>query len=103
MMSMKKSNDIIGNRTGDIPACSAVPQPTAPNLQGQFRDRDTVTKFRVYVVEGSLYLLMFLSSDLFRTTLIYGREKRLLPSSCLAVRTFACYLGCHWTGFRKVL
>ena len=28
-MSMKKSNDTIGNRTRDLPACSAVPQPTA--------------------------------------------------------------------------
>jgi len=27
---MKKSNDAIGNRTHDLPACSAVPQPTAP-------------------------------------------------------------------------
>ena len=27
---MKKSNDIIGNRTRDLSACSAVPQPTAP-------------------------------------------------------------------------
>jgi len=27
-MSMKKSNDTIGNRTHDLPACSAVPQPT---------------------------------------------------------------------------
>ena len=25
---MKKSNDTIGNRTRDLPACSAVPQPT---------------------------------------------------------------------------
>jgi len=29
-MSMKKSNDTIGNRTRDLPAFSAVPQPTAP-------------------------------------------------------------------------
>jgi hypothetical protein len=29
-MSMKNSNDIIGNRTSDLPACSAVPQPTTP-------------------------------------------------------------------------
>ena len=28
IMSMK--NDTIGNRTSDLPACSAVPQPTAP-------------------------------------------------------------------------
>jgi hypothetical protein len=27
---MKNPNDIIGNRTRDLPACSAVPQPTAP-------------------------------------------------------------------------
>jgi len=25
---MKNSNDTIGNRTRDLPACSAVPQPT---------------------------------------------------------------------------
>ena len=29
-MSMKNCNDTIGNRTRDLPACSAVPQPTAP-------------------------------------------------------------------------
>ena len=29
-MTMKNSNDIIGNRTRDLPAYSAVPQPTAP-------------------------------------------------------------------------
>ena len=29
-MSMKNSNDTIGNRTRDLLACSAVPQPTAP-------------------------------------------------------------------------
>jgi hypothetical protein len=28
-MSMKNDNDIIGNRTRDLPVCSAVPQPTA--------------------------------------------------------------------------
>ena len=27
-MSMKNSSDTIGNRTRDLPACSAVPQPT---------------------------------------------------------------------------
>jgi hypothetical protein len=29
-LSMKKSNDTIGIRTRDLPACSAIPQPTAP-------------------------------------------------------------------------
>jgi len=27
---MKNSNDTMGNRTRDLPTCSAVPQPTAP-------------------------------------------------------------------------
>ena len=27
---MKNSNDSIGNRTRDLPACSTTPQPTAP-------------------------------------------------------------------------
>jgi hypothetical protein len=31
-MSMKNSNDTIGNRTRDLPVHSAVPQPTAPPL-----------------------------------------------------------------------
>ena len=31
-MSMKNASDTIGNRTSDLPACSAVPQPTAPPL-----------------------------------------------------------------------
>jgi hypothetical protein len=30
IMSMKNSNDTIGNRTRDLPACSSVSQPTAP-------------------------------------------------------------------------
>jgi hypothetical protein len=29
IMSMKNSSDTIGNRTCDLPTCSAVPQPTA--------------------------------------------------------------------------
>jgi len=30
VMSMKTSKETIGNLTGDLPACSTVPQPTAP-------------------------------------------------------------------------
>jgi hypothetical protein len=32
-MSMKNTNDTIGNRTRDLPACSAVPQPTSPRAE----------------------------------------------------------------------
>jgi hypothetical protein len=30
IISMNNSSDTFGNRTRDLPACSAVPQPTAP-------------------------------------------------------------------------
>jgi hypothetical protein len=30
IMLLKKSSDTIGDRTRDLPACSAVSQPTAP-------------------------------------------------------------------------
>jgi hypothetical protein len=32
IMSMKNSKDIIGNRTRDLPACSAVPQHIGGNI-----------------------------------------------------------------------
>jgi len=31
IMSMKNFNETIGNRTRNLPACSAIPQPTAPS------------------------------------------------------------------------
>ena len=42
-MSIKKSNDTIGNRTHDLLTCSAVPQPTVPPRAAAI----SVTKVRV--------------------------------------------------------
>ena len=44
-MSMKNSSDTIGNRTHDLPTCSAVPQPTAPprKILGRFAKLRKVT------------------------------------------------------------
>jgi len=39
---MKNFNDTIGNRTRDLPACSAVPQPTAPQRGPSVRIINTV-------------------------------------------------------------
>ena len=38
IISTKNSNDTIGNRTRDLPGCSAVPQPTAPPLGSEGYD-----------------------------------------------------------------
>jgi hypothetical protein len=50
IMSMKNSNDTIGKRTDDPPACSAVPQPTEPprapvliNITEKFQIRNFTT------------------------------------------------------------
>jgi len=54
-MSRKNSNDTIGNRTCDLPACSAVPQPTAPpcaprSVLGRGRILYTSTYFALLAV-----------------------------------------------------
>ena len=38
IMSMKNSNDTTGDRSRDLPACSAVPQLTAPKRAPNFYD-----------------------------------------------------------------
>jgi hypothetical protein len=42
-MSVKKSNDTIGNGTDDLPACSAVPQPTAPPRASTLKVKQQIT------------------------------------------------------------
>ena len=50
IMSMKKSNDTIGNRIRDLPACRAVPQPTAPPAAYPPQD-DSCPKLNTYISE----------------------------------------------------
>jgi hypothetical protein len=37
---MRNSNDTVGNRTRDLPTCSAVTQPTAPPRVPLFEERE---------------------------------------------------------------
>ena len=51
---MKNFNDTIGNRTRDLPACSAVPQPTAPPrapIHREYRTENNETNSRMWGVE----------------------------------------------------
>jgi len=53
-MSMKESSDAIGNRTRDLPTCSAVPQPTAPP-RALIRDVVTYNSIKhVVFLDGNL-------------------------------------------------
>ena len=54
---MKISSDTIGNRTRDLPTCSAVPQPTAPT-------RAPISVMRM-VIERSGVRILESASDLF--------------------------------------
>jgi hypothetical protein len=49
-MPTKNSNDIIGHRTRDLPACSEVPQPTAPP-RGPLNDMNRT----VFTMHGDTY------------------------------------------------
>jgi hypothetical protein len=55
---MKNSNDTIGNRTRNLPACSAVPQPTASQCAPQ---------------QANICLIHFLARLSWKTVLLYHR------------------------------
>ena len=46
---MKNSNDTIGNRTRDLPNCSAVPQPTAPPRTPRLLRHATLIFLRIVI------------------------------------------------------
>ena len=48
-MRMKNSNDTIGNRTRDLPACSEMPQPTVP-------PRAPLQGLKLWIVQTVAYL-----------------------------------------------
>ena len=62
-MSMQNSIDTIGNGTRDLPACSAVPQPTAPlpnhkivlsyiNINENFKNLIQAEAMRLMIILG---------------------------------------------------
>jgi len=59
-MSIKNSNDAIGNQTRDIPACSAVPRPTA-----RLPVRTLYTKHSLAVNKRRLYREITLTQETF--------------------------------------
>jgi hypothetical protein len=58
IMSMKNSNDIIGSRTRDLPACSAVPKPTAPPLAPHIQVVNATYESNIVVLSSFNYGLL---------------------------------------------
>jgi len=57
IMSMKNSNDTIGNRTRNLPTCSAVPQPsTPPRVPPPTHTPYTVPR-NIYYTPGIIFFL----------------------------------------------
>ena len=63
IMSLKNSKNTIGNQTRDLPACSAVPQPTAPprapKLRSATEEISSLLRTGICIVEFC-YLLVFM-------------------------------------------
>jgi hypothetical protein len=55
---MKNSNNTIGNRTRDLPACSAVPQPTAPPLAPNVSSWYRISKTHRYSIHKLAFELI---------------------------------------------
>ena len=79
---MKNSSDTIGNRTRDLPTCSAVPQPNAPPRTPETR--------LIFLITELLYGLQMLKE--FKLT----NQETNQPSSC---RTSGVYLHMYGPRF----
>jgi len=59
---MKNTSDTIGNRTGDLPACSTVPQPTAPPRAPMSAVRVVIGRSGVTILERAMRFIFFSKS-----------------------------------------
>jgi hypothetical protein len=66
-MSMKNSNDTIGNRTHYLPACSAVPQPIAQHNKNK-HDLLIVGSVAVVVTVWKMTRLILVKTQLIKST-----------------------------------
>ena len=90
---MKNSNDTIGGRTRDLPACSAVPQPTAPPRALIMNDykiqaKPSPTYFRFNIILKSISRSSQQPLSDFRNKTLYARFLCPMRARCPASHTF---------------
>jgi len=73
-MSMKNSNDTIGNRTRDLQTCSSVSQPTAPPRSPRmFEYKLDLSRYaNLYVVNIRVSCKAWISCVVFSIKKVYG-------------------------------
>jgi len=82
-MSMKNSSETIGNRTRDLPACSAVHQPTAPPRGPKIcRERE---RRHCYIVTDRTSVMSVFRRDVNVISLFWDLTQRRLFSRSLAI------------------
>ena len=75
---MKNSSDTIGNRNRNLPACSAVPQPTAP---------PRAPRFRVIIIIIIIIIIIDVAIPADRNVVQKGGEKKLkCKSLCIEIQ-----------------
>jgi hypothetical protein len=83
--SIEKSNELIGNRTRDLPACSIVPQPTT-------LPRETGIYFKVLNSKEKSLSCSFFFFFFLETCLLYTKHfTELLPDRCFVPSTILHY------------
>jgi len=65
-MSMKNSNDTMGNRTRDLPTCSAVPRPTALLRAPVFVGSTIICRLCKLILPDQAQFFLLLKSQSFR-------------------------------------
>jgi hypothetical protein len=102
IMTMKISIDTIGNRTCDLPACSAVPQPTAPPrapftcvyvmVYSEIKRNVKVPSY-VRVREVSLRPMDTATENIFRNNSLHNLSLHVSCLSCSVPVTVGCNIA----------
>ena len=92
-MPLKNSNDTIVNRTPDLPACSAVPQPTTPPRVHSLLSYNTLLFLKYF----ETYLRLSVSSNINISLYTNVCVLVLCPGYSAGIKTWKRALWCYCT------
>ena len=89
-MSMKNSNDTNGNRTRDLPTCSAMSQPSAP---------PSAPYIYIYIVINWIYICIY--KYIYTYVYSINHERNLPMCNIGSWQNWACYVCVTWHPFPR--